>query len=340
MIPSENLIVSSVLLLIFNGSLVLSLKFLALRIDLLDYPSERKTHVLPTPLVGGLAVYLTLCALVAINNDWGSDIGMIITFAGLIVLIGLVDDFITVRWPIRLIVQSTAALCVISTTNIVVINLGNYPIVGLVELGWVGAAFTIFSVTCTANSFNLVDGIDGLCGGLILLVVTALQTISYVHSGQINFYFLTLVGSISIFLFFNLSQNPKRKIFMGDAGSAGLGFIVSFLIIAQLSSEHISLPPPFALWLLLVPIADTLFVIWKRIRGGRSIFQPGSDHFHHCLRAKGYSQSKTLAVLLTIAFLGIIGGLLFNSEDDVISVCMFMIVVFCLMKYAEVNKTS
>ncbi len=151
-------------LIILNFCFVFALRPVANHLNLIDHPGGRKTHPHPTPLIGGLSIYFTLLAAVAIKNDWNSDIGMIISWAGAIVFIGCLDDIKNVRWPIRICVQVIAAWAVILSIGLMVTYLGTYPIIGPVELGPLSTAFTVFAVVGLTNAFNLIDGIDGLCG--------------------------------------------------------------------------------------------------------------------------------------------------------------------------------
>ena len=158
-------------------------------------------------------------------------------------------------------VQVVATIGVIWSTDITITNLGTYPLAGLLQLGPFNVAFTILAVVGLTNAYNLIDGINGLCGGLLLIPILALVLMLASHSIEADFYLLITVISLCIFLVFNLNDNPNTNLFMGDAGSSGLGFIVSFLIIAQVFNPELSAAPPIALWLLLVPIMDTVNVI-------------------------------------------------------------------------------
>lgn len=322
---TDNLTTYSILLLALNLCLIIGLRFAATSINLLDSPGGRKTHTTPTPLIGGIAIYLTMLAAISIKNDWDSDIGVVILWTGFIVVIGLIDDLKNVHWFIRICVQIISALGVITTTGIKVTHLGTYPFIGPIELGPMSTVFTIFSVVALTNAFNLIDGIDGLCGSLILLPLSALMVISYWFSGNIDFYFSILVALLAIFLSFNLSKKTKHKIFLGDAGSTGLGFLISFVVITHINDEKVNLMPPFALWLLLIPISDTIHVIARRILDRKSIFQPSTNHFHHRLMAMGFSQSKSLSILLILAILGKTVGIFLNSISDAISICVFFL---------------
>ena len=314
-------------------SIILSLGFISILrkfapiIHLIDIPGGRKKHQFPVPLVGGLAIYFTIIASVALHGDLGSDFGIIISWAGAVVFIGCLDDIKNVHWPFRLAVQLVAAWGVIYTTNIEVTQLGNYPLIGTLELGHYSTAFTIFAVIGITNAFNLIDGIDGLCGNLLLFPLSTLIMIGYVFSGAMDFYHIITAVSLLIFLAFNLNRNQKMKIFMGDSGSAGLGFILAFIVISSIQDTNLSIDPPLALWLLLIPISDTVHVIIKRALHRQSIFQPGTDHLHHRLIAAGYSRAKTLVYLLTAASAGITIGIILNSMSDLISLSLFFIIV-------------
>lgn len=242
----------------------------------------------------------------------------------------MIDDFKHVSWPIRLMVQVVAAIGVISSTDITITNLGTYPLAGPLQLGPLSIAFTILAVAGLTNAYNLIDGINGLCGGLLLIPILALVLMRASHSTEVDFYLLINVISLSIFLVFNLSNNPKINLFMGDAGSSGLGFIVSFLIIAQVFDPKFSAAPPIALWLLMVPIMDTVIVIMRRALRRQNIFEPGLDHLHHRLINIGYSRKQTFLLLLFLAALGVFSGVLLNFANDIMSVCVFLIVLIFL----------
>ena len=241
--------------------------------------------------------------------------------------IGCLNDIKNVHWPLKLAVQLIAAWGVVFTTNIEVAQLGNYPLIGTIELGYLSTAFTLFAVIGITNAFNLIDGIDGPCGSLLLFPLSTLIMIGYVLSDGMDFYYIITTISLLIFPAFNLYRNAKMKIFMGDAGSAGLGFILAFLVISSINDSNLSLSAPFALWLFLIPISDTIHVIVKRAFSGESIFMPGTDHLHHRLIAAGYSRAKTLVYMLIAASVGIAVGIALNSLSNLISLSLFFVIV-------------
>ena len=326
------------LMVALNLGFVLVLRFVAIKVNLMDYPGGRKTHSLPTPLIGGVIIYSTILAAISIKNEWDSDFATIVLWAGAVFFIGMIDDFKHVPWQIRLTVQVIAALGVIFSTDITVTTLGVYPLAGPLRLGPLSVVFTIFAVAGLTNAYNLIDGINGLCGGLLLIPILALCLMSASHSTEIDFYLLIIVISLCIFLVFNLSNNPKINLFMGDAGSSGLGFIISFLIIAHVFEAKSTATPPVTLWLLMVPIMDTFSVIVRRTMRGQSIFQPGLDHLHHRLIKLGYSPLQTFLCLLLLASLSALIGTILNSASDIVSISAFLITVIFLPKMLALKE--
>ena len=323
-----------------NVCLIFLFRYLAGKVDLVDYPGGRKSHILPTPLVGGLTIYLTLVVSLLIFNDWASDFAKIILWAGLVFFIGLIDDLKQIPWFVRLAVQLFATLGVVFSTNIQITYLGAFPLLGELQLGSIGLVLTVFAVVGISNAFNLIDGINGLCGGLLLIPTIVLLAMHWGNPLDLEVYLIVMAASLSIFLIFNLTNHPKCNMFMGDAGSAGLGFIVSFLIISEFQSPGNASAPPLALWLLLVPITDTVHVIAQRASKKQSIFQAGSDHLHHRLMRAGYSQTSTFLLLGAVATIGVFVGIALNSANDATSLVMFLaaVVVLPMLLTAEEKR--
>jgi len=331
-----------ILLIAFQLGLILGLIRLAPSLGLIDRPGGRKTHLFTTPVIGGFAIYLTLLMTIALQQDWGSEVAKITIWAGLIFVISILDDIKNIPWYQRICVQMLAVSGAMVSTNIHVNSLGTYPIVGHLELGSVGYVFTGFAIICITNALNFIDGIDGLCASIILVPVSFLLALIYFSAGGINFYLLIFLISILIFLVFNLSSNQKIKIFLGDAGSTTLGFILSLIIISTAQNDSLSLNPPIALWLFFMPITDTCFVIIMRIQDRKSIFQPTKTHIHHLLILKGYSDRSTLAIMLMISVLSALVGLFLNTKPDIISLFAFLgilLLVFLYFRNAQ-NRTA
>lgn len=314
------------ILSLFNLCIIFLLRKLAPVISLVDLPGGRKTHSSPTPVIGGISIYITLFIAALVIDDWSSTFNMFILWAGIIVLVSLVDDIKHVHWSLRIVTQLIATVGVIITTDVSIQTLGDYPIIGSIGPYFFNMAFTIFAVIGITNSFNLIDGIDGLCSSLLFLIALTFLLINYIFAGQIDFFLMLTLGLLAIFIWFNLINN-KFKIFLGDAGSAGLGFITAFFVISSINNETLLLEPPFALWVFLIPICDTVSVIATRISRQRNIFMPGLEHIHHIFLAMGFSKIQTLTILLVMASTGIAVGFVLNFLADAISLITYLCVV-------------
>ena len=171
----------------------------------------------------------------------------------------------------------------------------------VIDLGSFSILLTVFWIVGITNSINLVDGIDGLASGLILLSCVTLSFI-YLERNMVEASFLAVIltGSIFGFLIFNF---PPAKIILGDTGSLPLGLLISLITLLPLSQKHTDeiyyLIPIITL---LIPILDTTFAFFRRLLKGASPFSKDAQHFHHRLIKLGFSQLKTITILFIICF--------------------------------------
>jgi len=171
----------------------------------------------------------------------------------------------------------------------------------VIELGSFSILLTVFWIVGITNSINLVDGVDGLASGLILLSCVTLSFI-YLERNMVEASFLAVIltGSIFGFLIFNF---PPAKIILGDTGSLPLGLLISLITLLPLSQKHTDeiyyLIPVITL---LIPILDTTFAFFRRLLKGTSPFSKDVQHFHHRLANLGFSQLKTITILFLICF--------------------------------------
>lgn len=289
---------------------------LALAGGLVDHPDgRRKLHRLPTPLGGGVAIFLaaTISLLIALPGpgplrdqlaqESGSLIGLMIA-AIIICLVGLADDYYTLRGRHKLLGQLLAVGTVMSS-GVVVQNIHLFGI--RIELGILALPFTALWLLGAINSLNLIDGIDGLLGavGTILCVAMALLAIV---SGQwvAAAVACALAGALLAFLCFNL---PPASIFMGDCGSMLVGLVIGTIAIqgSLKGPATVALAAPTAL--LTIPIFDTLAAILRRTLTGRSIYTTDRGHIHHCLLRQGLSNRRILVFVSTLCLLTMMGSL-------------------------------
>ncbi len=309
----------------FATSLALGLLFvpiirrLALRFNLVAQPRKDRWHAKPTPAIGGVGIVLAfgisllLIAFLRLEKitTWPLLLG-----AGIIFLVGLVDDFKRISPTAKLIGEIVAASIVVFFGR----NIDFFPI----EIA--NILFTFFWLVGITNAINLLDNMDGLAGG-ISLIAAGLLSYLFWKSGtyEMMAISLALAGSILGFLVFNF---PPASIFMGDSGSLFLGFTLASLSIArtpQASNVLAVMGAPTLLFLL--PILDTTLVTITRLMRGQSPAQGGKDHTSHRLIAFGLTERQAVLVLYGVAFISGVTGAFLESLNYTISLILIPVVL-------------
>jgi UDP-GlcNAc:undecaprenyl-phosphate GlcNAc-1-phosphate transferase len=188
-----------------------------------------------------------------------------------------------------------------STADHVIYNMGDLLGEGDINLGGWGIPFTVFIVIGVTNALNMSDGIDGLAGGVSLISFLSMYYLAmdagWVVESQILLIFIAILIP---FLLLNAPFFGKRsaRLFMGDAGSMFLGFALAWYITVLSQGEKAVISPVITLWIFAIPLLDTVSIMVRRMVKGRSPFSPDRDHFHHIFQAAGYSNRKTLIIIL------------------------------------------
>jgi len=281
-------------------------------IGLVDSPSERKSHNGDIPLVGGIAIFLGLAIMMAALDLFEQHWPFFVA-AGLLVAIGIWDDVKGISPLLRLAFQACAILIITSSSNTYISDLGNIlPAIGTVKLGWMAIPFTVFAGVGIINAFNMSDGVDGLCGTLTLVALTGLGIVAGLAGEQKEFLLtLALSGGLIGFLIFNVRVPGRKqaKAFLGDAGSYLLGLSVLYIAIRLSQGGNRAMPPVAALWFCMLPLIDTIGMILRRIRKGRSPFSPDREHLHHVFLLAKFSVTSTWVGLAAVATVGMVFGL-------------------------------
>jgi UDP-N-acetylmuramyl pentapeptide phosphotransferase/UDP-N-acetylglucosamine-1-phosphate transferase len=261
--------------------------------SLYDVPDGRKEHSLPIPTMGGIAIIAGMMVSLFLWFPFNNQMAQICFFFSITVLFGLgiMDDLKDLSARYKFIIQAgLAALIALSDIRITSFN----GLFGINELSLAAQyTFTILAVVGITNAFNLIDGIDGLAGGLGFMSLITIG-IFLTMSGDMNTALIAfaLAGGILAFLYFNF--NPA-KIFMGDTGSLVLGFVIAVLCIRLMQVNVFVLNPVlphaplFVLGIVLIPVFDTLRVFAMRIWNGKSPFIADKTHIHHLLTNNGFS---------------------------------------------------
>jgi len=270
---------------------------------------EGKTHDEDIPVIGGLLMYVALgITLFWLMHSTAIGDNIIMIFAGIsvVVLVGFVDDrwHMSVRW--RLLAQVIASLLVVLGAGCLLTDFGRLVSAEVLMLGAFSIPVTVFAITGGMNAMNMSDGLDGLAGGLALITLSSLLIIMLL-SGDISHMGLlfAVVGATVGFLLFNLRwrQETRARVFMGDAGSMMLGFIITCSMIDLTMAPGRVMTPVTALWIFAVPLMDTFRLMIVRVLKGNSPFKAGCDHLHHVFLASGVSVRATVFIILAMQVL-------------------------------------
>src|SRR5215213_5532020 len=268
----------------------------ALRFHWLDHPSHRKGHANPIPLLGGIAMYMAFLASILLTN---SQIVLqegvtVLIGATLLLVVGVIDDRRGLVPLTKLLAQASAAVLLV---------IGGAGIEFL-PFAWLNLAATILWVVAICNAMNLLDNMDGLSAG-VAAIACAFFTLLALWQGQIwvSIVAAVLMGATLGFLRYN--WNPAT-IFMGDAGSLLLGFLLAVLAIkVRFPETDPRRTWPIPILILAVPIFDTTLVTISRLRRGIPITSGGRDHVSHRLVRLGLSVRQAVgAIYLVAAFCG------------------------------------
>jgi len=312
------------------------LSILAPKIGLLAYPGDHRLHLEPTPMVGGIAIFIGIAlGVFLLDQSYLS----ILPSLFLLCFIGGIDDRYKLPFLVRFAAQAFSAYLMIELTGTNLTSLGNLFLDTEILLGEWSKPLTIFAVVGVINAINMSDGLDGLAGSLtVLVLITALILNPELHSfTAIN------IAAIAGFLFWNLRVGRlKAKLFMGDAGSTMLGLVVAFNLI-QLSQAPVSLIPPVTvLWFLAIPLFDAVSVLLIRPLKGRSPFAADRIHYHHIIQDRGLSVNATLVFVLLLQTILILFGLYMNkagiTEGAQLSVFLFFFSGYMLLVLKETRK--
>ncbi len=285
-------------------------------------PREDRWHRKPTPTLGGMGMFFAflsgILCLIPFNIQW-SQLRSLLFAAGVMFLLGIVDDFKRLSPPSKLVIQILAAAVVVFFGR--VIHFFSWELANVF--------LTFFWIVGITNAINLLDNMDGLAGDISLIACGFLAYFFWT-SGSIGLLLLALclAGSILGFLIFNF---PPAKIFMGDSGSMFLGFTLASLAVARRphASEVLStLGVPILLFLL--PILDTTLVTVTRILRGQSPAQGGTDHTSHRLIAFGLSERQAVLFLYAIGIISGLSGLVSESLNYDLSLLIVPVVLIGL----------
>ncbi len=281
------------------------------RFDLIDHPGGRRLHAAPVPLIGGIGIFTGLALALLWHGTLAPAPVALAWAASLTVLGGIADDRHEISARAKLLLQVIAAVIVVEFGGVVLTHLGALFTTEVQGLGTTLAVpFTVLGIVGVMNAMNMIDGADGLAGGITLsaLLWFGLAAALAAQLAMVTLIVITACA-VAAYLAFNawppLAQ--RYKVFLGDAGSLLAGLILAWLAIALSMGPFPSLKPVTAVWILAVPICDSVSLMLRRVLRRRSPFTPDREHFHHLLQDAGFTtgQAVVLMLAISVAFGGI-----------------------------------
>jgi len=279
------------------------------RVRIMDIPNARSSHHAPIPRGGGVAIVVTFLLGVVVIDLLGDKTPLsqqyfwaFLGSALLIAVVSFLDDITDQGFLVKLATQFLAALFVVASG--IVLDQFSVPFVGNLQLPWLGTILTIFWVVGLTNSYNFMDGIDGLAATTAVIASAFFAYITFRHDSLfIYITSYTVMAGAGGFLVFN---RPPARIFLGDVGSAFLGFIFAVMAIVAARYDHSHTSFLVVPLLLLHFLFDTTATLCRRIVARENITQAHRTHAYQLLVRMGLSHGR---VTLIYAVLGVLQGI-------------------------------
>jgi UDP-GlcNAc:undecaprenyl-phosphate GlcNAc-1-phosphate transferase len=259
------------------------------------------------PRLGGLVIYLAFVPAALVASSFKAPVLGLALGATLIVLLGIVDDIRGIPPRIKLAGQVLAAVAVIPfgiRVDFITSPFGS----DIFYLGLLGIPVTVAWLVAVTNAVNLIDGLDGLAGGvsciasLTMAAVALTQFMILKDAGQLEIVTLSLILAASVLGFLKYNFYPA-SIFLGDSGSMLLGFSLGVISVMGLTKSATAISVIIPVVVMGIPLLDTVFAILRRYQEHRPITQPDREHLHHQLLARGFSQRQAVLLIYAISVL-------------------------------------
>lgn len=279
---------------------------MAIKLGLVDRPGARKIHKKPIPRIGGVALFLgSLIGALPFLKENNATVGILIASC-FVFIIGLIDDLIDLKARVKLAAQIMASIILLYFGVKINIMTDFISGQGAVPLGLLTYPLTLFWVVGLTNTINLVDGVDGLAGGIVFIALSTLLTVRMMipqmqEPGLMSNVVVLSASTMGVLLaFLKYNVNPA-SIFMGDSGAYFLGFLTASLAVVGGAKGSILFPLIIPLIAFGLPVLDVLFAILRRYFRHVPIFQADKEHLHHRLLKRGFSQRETTRFLWKVS---------------------------------------
>lgn len=314
---------------------------LSVRLGVIDIPGGRKDHDEPTPLLGGLAVFCAVVLSIFLNGIITPVLITVISASGLVLTIGILEDrFRLVEW-VRLLAQAAAFVMVAMAG--VQLHLF-YPTPLGQALNWALSFLWIVGIT---NAMNFIDGMDGLCAGITMTISFFLGVVAYLTwQTELGWLSVAVFGAVAGFFPYNFGRKRRARIFLGDAGSSFLGFVLACLALIGEWSDNdpiVSFSTPLLIFGVL--IYDMAYTNLSRIVTGRVgslrelLAYTGHDHFHHRMSSVLGGKRLTVIFLVLVNVIFGLGALALRDARFFTAVVLIVqaLAVFLIISLVEIG---
>lgn len=328
----EVLLIVSILAL-FVGIFMPVIKKIAIFVGALDIPNKRKVHRVPIPRLGGLGIYAGFLVGYMLFGHESIQMNSVLIGSFIIIITGMIDDIKPIPAKYKFFGQAVAAAIIPLYGGIVLKDVSFFGI--YMDFGIFSYPLTIFFILAVINCMNLIDGLDGLAGGIGCIYFLTIGIISLVlnnTSGLDSALTFIMLGCTLGFLYHNF--NPA-SIFMGDSGSMFLGYMIA--VIALLGYKNVTFTSFIVpIFLLAIPILDTCFAILRRFINHKPISMPDKNHLHHQFLKKNFSQRKTVLIIYLIDILFALASIFYVLGDSKLGIgiyiVLFLVVLILILK--------
>lgn len=310
-------------------------KNIAMFVGALDIPDKRKVHKNPIPRLGGLGIYAGFLLGYILFGHQSIQMNSILIGSIIIIITGMIDDIKPIPAKYKFLGQLVAALIIPFYGGIVLRDVSAFGL--YVNFGIFSYPLTAFFIVAAINCVNLIDGLDGLAGGISAIYFLTIGVISMVlknTNGLDTVLTFIMLGSTLGYLKHNFYP---ASIFMGDSGSMFLGYMIA--VIALLGYKNVTFTSFIVpIFLLAIPILDTAFAILRRFINHKPISMPDKNHLHHQFLKKNFSQRRTVLTIYFIDLLFATASVLYVLGDFEIGI--FIYVILFVIVLSLVLKTD
>lgn len=265
-----------------------------------DHPDARKVHRVPTPRLGGIAIFLAFLFAILVYAPLSMPLRGFLAGGLLVFATGIADDLHGLTSKQKFFGQIVACLVTVAVGNLWLRDLGDLFGAGHIVLPvWAGVPFTVFAVVGVSNAINLIDGLDGLAGGVSVLALGAFGVLGLLDGDPlVPVLAAALIGAMLGFLKYNFF--PAR-IFMGDTGSLTVGYYLGFLAVHLTQRPDSTISPMLPVLILGLPIFDAVWVMTRRLLHRTSPFAADRGHVHHKFLDLGFEHRFTVLVIYALS---------------------------------------